>query len=115
MAKAATKRKSGKPTKSAAIREYQAQNPSAGPTEVSVALKKRGIDVSPAHVSSVSSTSKKRKKRRARRGAPPSNGRSSGAVVNFDHLMAARKFAAQVGGVDSAADLVQALKKLMWN
>ena len=101
-------------TKSAAIREYMAAHPSAGPTEVSKALKAKGVAVSPAHVSNVRQSDKKGK-RRAKRGggatkrtAKPTNGE----MVNVAKLVEARRFAASVGGLDEAVALLQTLGRL---
>ena len=66
--KKATRKRSGrKVNKSEAIRDYIAKHPSAGPTEVSTALKKKGIAVTPAYVSGVKNSQKSNasKKRRA--------------------------------------------------
>jgi hypothetical protein len=105
-------RKSKKQTKSAAIRAYIASHPAAGPTEVSQALKKQGVDVSPAQVSNVKTTSKRPKSRAA-------NGRRNGRksvstdVISLTQLVEARRFADQVGGVDAGIDLLQSLGKLV--
>jgi len=93
------KTKQRKQIKSGAIRAYMAAHPSAGPTEVSKALAAKGIKVSPAHVSNVKKTS--------------SNGHPTDDRVSLSQLVEARRFAKQMGGVAAAADLLQALKKLL--
>jgi hypothetical protein len=52
------KAKAKKQTRSGAIRAYLAAHPSAGPIEVSKALKAKGIAVSPADVSHVQQADK---------------------------------------------------------
>ena len=104
MAKAAKK----KQTKSGAVREYLAKKPNAGPTEVSKALKARGIAVSPAHVSNVKQTTKPKPAKK--RGPTVVSASDSVSLVQ---LVEARRFAAQVGGVDAAVGLLQSLGKLL--
>ncbi len=91
-----------------------AAHPSAGPTEVSKALKAKGIAVSPAHVSNVRQADKKgkggaKRGRAAARTAKPTNGE----LVNMAHLVEARRFAKSVGGVDQAVTLLQSLGRLL--
>ena len=119
------KKKRGRPAtnKSAAIRAYRQAHPEAGPTAVSAALKKRGIIVSAAHVSNVKATELKKTAKAGSHGAadngsmrrkPGRPGRKPGAsdAVSLGALIDARKFAAQVGGVDRAVNLLQSLAKL---
>jgi len=120
----ATKKRGGKRanSKSAAIREYVATHPDAGPTAVCAALKAKGITISPAHVSNVKAAMVKKAKKSA--GSASSNGRArrkpgrrgrpagAGDSVSLSQLVEARKFAAQVGGVDHAVSLLQSLAKL---
>ena len=94
--------------KSQAIRDYRAKHPSAGPTKVSEALSKEGIKVTPSHVSNVLSSSKMsngvgRKGTRKRKGD---------GVVRVSDLIAAQKFADQVGGVQSARTLLGTIEML---
>jgi hypothetical protein len=112
MAKAA---KAKKQTKSGAIRAYMTAHPAAGPTDVSKALKAKGIAVSPAHVSNVRQADKKGKGRRKRgrawrRTATNAAGRE---MVNLVQLVEARRFAESVGGVDQAVTLLKAIGRLL--
>ncbi|MEQ8849284.1 hypothetical protein [Botrimarina sp.] len=110
----AKKRASG-PNKSAAIREYLADKPDAGPTEVVKELKKKGIDVAPALVSNVKAAlrgKKGGKKRKKSKGKPGPKPRSGADTVSISSLIEARDFADKVGGVDKAQDLLRALGKL---
>jgi hypothetical protein len=115
-----TTRKPRAKSKSGAVRAYLKKKPDAGPTEVANALKKKGINISPAHVSNVKAALRKRAEgssgvartagangRAGRRGR-----RSSSDSVSLGSLLAARRFAESVGGVDCAAELLDALTKL---
>ena len=56
-----------KVNKSKAVRDYMAANPKATPKEVSEALTKEGIEVSPSYVSTVKGNMKAKKGKRKRR------------------------------------------------
>ncbi len=88
--------------KSQAIRDYQAKNPGDGPKAVAKALKKEGIKVSAAFVSTIKSTDKRKSM-----GTLASIGDSSMADI-FD----AKKFVDRAGGIDKAISAVQALRQL---
>ncbi|RIK85529.1 MAG: hypothetical protein DCC67_03800 [Planctomycetota bacterium] len=108
-------------SKSGAVRAYLKRKPHAGPTAISRALKKRGIDISPAHVSNVKTALKKAglieggdapaatngRKRRGRGGKA-----RGGDVVSLANLIEARQFVESVGGVEKANELISALAKL---
>jgi hypothetical protein len=55
--------------KSKAVRDYLVNNPKAGPQEVSQALAKQGIKISPKYVSIIKSKMRKGKRRRRRQKA----------------------------------------------
>jgi hypothetical protein len=55
--------KKEKVNKSKAVRDFMAANPKAAPKEVSEALTKQGVKVSPAHVSNIKNKMGKRKHR----------------------------------------------------
>jgi hypothetical protein len=99
--------KAKKQTKSGAIRAYAAKHPSAGPTEISKALTKQGIKVSPAHVSNVRSTTASKAKRGKRTSKPASD------AVSLVQLVEARRFAEHVGGVGKAVELLKSLERLL--
>ncbi len=115
---AVTKKRSRGPranSKSGAVRAYLKRRPDAGPTEISKSLKKKGIDISPAHVSNVKAALKKAEggeetpvKRRGRPGRKPRSADS----VSLASLLAARQFIESVGGVEKANELIVALSKL---
>ncbi len=113
-------------SKSGAIRAYLKRKPEAGPTAIVAALKKKGISISPAHVSNVkarlrtsggangeahvansngATANGRGGARRGRRPAPQD-------VVSLGSLLEAREFASRVGGVEKASALLDALAKL---
>ena len=118
----ATKKRGGKRanSKSAAIRAYLSTHPDAGPTAVCAALKAKGVAISPAHVSNVKATMLKKAgktggastngvphAKRGRRGRKP----AASDAVSLSQLVEARKFAAQVGGVENAVGLLQSRRR----
>lgn len=114
------KRARRKVNKSGAIREFIQAHPEVGPTAVAAALKEKGIVVSAAHVSNVKAAMQNKGANGSSGGAaaggrkPGRPGRKAGAgdAVSLAGLLEARKFAAQVGGVESAVTLLQSLAKL---
>jgi hypothetical protein len=109
-------KKSRKPranSKSGAVRAYYEKHPEAGPTEVANALKKQGIQISPAHVSNVKAGMKRKAgmngQASSHRGRPARGGSD---VVSLAGLLEARSFANRVGGVQQASELMAALVKL---
>lgn len=116
------KRARRKVNKSGAIREYLRNNPEAGPTAVAAALKEKRIVVSAAHVSNVKAAMQSKGANGSSGGAAggaagrkpgrPTRRGGSADSVSLAGLLEARKFAAQVGGVDSAVTLLQSLAKL---
>jgi hypothetical protein len=125
---AATTRKTRKlraKSKSGIVRDYLKRRPDAGPTEVSAALKKKGISISPAHVSNVKATLRKAGESAAATSgaktlAPVANGHigrrsrkpARQGALSLSSLLEARKFAEKVGGLDRANELLDALMKL---
>ena len=125
------------PNKSQAIRDYYAANPNAKPKEVSAELKKQGVDVTPAFISTIRSTSMKKPKSAKRSvgrpagsvGRPPGRpaGRPAGrppktaktasastgsAGLSIDGLIKAKSLVRELGGIDNAMATLAALKKL---
>ena len=99
-------------TKSAAIRNYKASNPTAKPKEIAEALSKAGDKVTSAFVSTVLSND--RRKGKKRKGGRP--GRKPGrpaAAGGFDSLVQAKKLADQLGGVAKAQAALDALAKIL--
>ncbi len=130
MAKKKAKAKAEAPNKSQAIREYYKANPKAKPKEVAAELKKKGITVSTAFVSTIRSNSKNKKtigkpgrppgKKSARRGRPvgatASAGRGSrgGAQeVSIESLLKVKKMVEEIGGINETRTALSALERLL--
>ena len=99
-----------KVNKSRAIRDYCKANPEAGPTETAAALKKQGIQVSTAMVSTVKTQAKKKKgrgRKKAARGAKPASDK-----IALSSLIQAKKMAESLGGIEKAQTALAALAKL---
>jgi hypothetical protein len=107
-------------SKSQAVRDYLAHHPTAMPKEIKPALKAaHGIDVSSQMISTIKTKLRQGPKRHGRKRrtenviAAGRRGRSSnGARFSIDDLVSAKKLAQQVGGVDRAQQLIQALARL---
>ncbi len=112
----------GSGTKVAAIRRYLNRHPDAKPREVVAALKRRGIDVTPASVSTIKHQLKtkgllqpsgaaagaKAKATPARRGRRP----AAAGEITAEALMQAKSLADSLGGVEQAKKALDALAKL---
>lgn len=122
-----------KVNKSEEVRKYQKAHRKATPTEVSAALKEKGIDVSPQAVSTIKfNMLAKRKARKEKKAAEASSnghgkptvkrkmkrrGRKAKATVapemiSLDALIAARDVVAKLGGIGAVKEAVAALEKL---
>jgi hypothetical protein len=107
-------------SKSQAVREYLAHHPTAMPKEIGPAIKAaHGIEVSSQMISMIKSKFRKGPKRRGRKRrteAVATTGRrgrpSNGVRFSIDDLVSAKKLAQQVGGVERAQQLIQALVRL---
>lgn len=115
-------KKSGGPNKSQAIRDYYAAHPNAKPKEISAELKKAGVDVTPAFISTIRSTSIGKKKKTTKTSsakaspaktasakAPASKG---GASISIESLLKAKGMVKELGGIDAAIATLTALKRL---
>ena len=118
-------KKSGGPNKSQAIRDYYAANPNAKPKEISAELKKAGVDVTPAFISTIRSTSMGKKKKTtktstakaapakvASKKATPAPAAKSGVSVSIESLLKAKSMVKELGGIDNAIATLSALKRL---
>jgi len=113
------RKKAKGPNKSAAIREYLDQNKRAKPKEIVAAMKEKGLDVSPQMVSTIKTKYKGRRRRKMsgqevgnglvndRRGRPRKSGK-----VSIEQLIAVKRLADQVGGVQAAREALDVLAKL---
>ena len=101
--------------KSQAIRNYLATNPKAAANEITAALAKQGIKVSPGLASNVKYTSGPKRKKKAgkktvvKRRRP---GKRSAAELSADDLLAAKQLADQLGGIQEARRALDMLEKL---
>lgn len=104
--------------KSDAVREYLAQNPSASPVAVQQALKARGIVISASLASAIKYSKRGPGRPRGRRpGRPPGRPRAMGTAgsngqIRADDLIAAKRFAEQVGGIATARKALDLLERL---
>ena len=103
--KAANPTKKTGVSKSQAIRDHMAKHPDDGPNAVSDALKKMGIKVSPAFVSTVKSMDK----RRSLQLRHP----SEFSDIPMSDLLQAKKLAKAMGGVERARAALDALSQLV--
>ena len=102
--------------KSQAIRDYLSTNPKATGNEITAALAKKGIKVSPGLASNVKYTSgpkrlkkKTGKKRVVKRRRP---GRRSAAELSAKDLLAAKQLADQLGGIREVRRTLDTLERL---
>lgn len=102
-----------KTNKSEKIREVIAANPTAGPNAIVELLAGQKIKVTPTLVSNVKSRMGAKPKKPGKRGRKPGRPSTNGnGQVNLIELVAAKKFAETVGGVEHATELLGALVKL---
>ena len=116
-------KKSSGPNKSQAIREYYASHPTAKPKEISAELKKVGIDVTPAFISTIRSTSmgKKKKTMKSNSAKAAVQGKATGkaaapakasAAISIDSLVKAKSLVKELGGIDNVMATLSALRRL---
>jgi hypothetical protein len=104
-------KKSGGPSKSDAIRKYQAAHEDAGPKGIAEALSKDGIKVSAAFVSTVLSNDRKRAGKRRRRKGSRKPGPAKGGLMA--KLVQAKSLVREMGGIKQAQEALDALAKLL--
>jgi len=102
-----------KPNKSAAIRDYLKEHPSAGPSEVMAALKEQKIVVSATHVSNVKSRIASGHEVGVRGvGRPRANAISGDLGADMVNLIRANQYANDVGGIDRGITYLRTLAKI---
>jgi len=110
------KRKTAAVSKSTAIREYIAANPSAGPTAIYDALTKQGIKVSKGLVSVVKYSKPKSGKRRGRpvkaQAASTKGVSKPSSSMSATDLIAAKELADSIGGIAKTREALDLLEKL---
>lgn len=118
---ATRKKKSAKRgvNKTAEIMAACKANPKAGPTEIAETLKKKGVDVTAAYVSSVKTARKQKRKGKGRKKSRATKqtrttGRNghAGDTFSMNDLLEAKKLVDRLGGIEQARNAVQALAKL---
>jgi hypothetical protein len=104
----------GKINKSQAVRDYMADNPRAKPKEIAEELtKKHGIEFTSGSVSTIRHQMKKRKGRRGRPGRPGRRPQQAAASkVNIADLVAAKKMAERLGGIEKTRQILNVLAQL---
>ncbi len=96
-----------KVNKAQLIKDAMAANPEASPIEVAKSLKKHGITA--AYVSNVKSIASPKKRKRGR---PAGKKSTTSDRVSLGDLVKAKKLADELGGVDKAKSLLDAVAKL---
>lgn len=106
----AKKQANGSVNKSQAIKDLLKDNPGFSPKQVADELTAKGIDVSPAYVSTIKFNMKptKAKSRRRKAAATPE---ASGALVP-SQLIATKRLVDDVGSIEGVEMLLDTLKKL---
>jgi hypothetical protein len=100
--------------KSQEIKNALAATPSMSPKEIATALTAKGVNVTPAYVSTIKTSLKAKKaakkkvgrKKRASKAAPATG-------ITFDQLRRAKEMAQQLGGVENAQEALSALSELV--
>ena len=96
------------------IKKALAATPDKSPKEISEALTAKGIEISPAYVSTIKTNlkakmgapKKKATKKRAPKVAPATD-------ISFEQLKKAKEMAQQLGGAEKAKEALAALAQLM--
>lgn len=114
-AKTSSNSESGKgANKSQAIRDALNSKRGIKPQEVVEILATQGIETTAAYVSTIKSNTKKKKnagRKTAGPGRPPKT-RSTGDSFSVETLLAAKKMAEKLGGVDQAKAALDAISRL---
>lgn len=119
----ARRRTDGTTTDSDRIRDFIAHHPAATPKQIYEGLAEHGHEVSRSLINRIryNDPLSKRAAGVGRRGRPKRRGRrpgrrpsANGAMrISIDHLIAAKKLADELGGIDNAKEAVDALAKLV--
>lgn len=98
--------------KSEAIRTYLAANPDAGPTAVVAALKEQGIKATIGLVSNIKFRLANPTGKRSRPAAGRRGNKTGRTELTADQLLAAKRMADELGGVEAARAALDALAAL---
>ena len=101
-------------SKSQAIRNYQKENPGAGPQAVAKALAKDGVKVTAAFVSTVKSMDKRRAERLEYADVAVLRGFGEGEAgeLSLGLLFKAKRLVEELGGIQEARLALEALARL---
>lgn len=96
----AKKAAASKGNKANAIRKFKNENPSAGPSAISDALKKQMPGVTPQYVSTILSMDKRK------------SGATKTGALTVDDLLTTKEFVEQIGSIARAKEALEKLAKL---
>ena len=98
--------------KTQAIKDYLTAHPHEGPKAVAEALTAKGLDVTAGYVSTIKSNMKMKGSEPGKRSASFARSPASGDSVSLDSLIKAKKLVEELGGVDDARRILDALARL---
>ena len=104
------KRKRGGVNVSQLVRDYKSQHKRSKPKDIAEALSAGGTKISPQYVSTVLSNWRRKKGRKGKRAAVSSN---NGAGIDVAQLVKGKKLVAQLGGIEQAKQVIDALAKIL--
>lgn len=113
------KQKEARGSRSQAIRDYLAENPTATPKTIVAGLKDKGIEVTEGLASVIKYGGKKKKKTARGRGrskkaapAPARGTRGRGTELSAEDLLELKRVVDQLGGIDRARKALETLEQL---
>lgn len=92
------------------VRDYKSQHKRAKPKDIAAALSAQGTKITSQYVSTVLSNARRKKGRRGRRAAVAA---SNGGGIDVAQLVKAKKVVAQLGGVEQARKMIDALARIL--
>ena len=104
------KRKRGGVNVSQLVRDYKSQHKRSKPKDIAAALSAEGKKISAQYVSTVLSNWRRKKGRKAKRAPASSN---NGTGLDVAQLVKAKKLVGQLGGVEQAKKVIDALAKIL--
>lgn len=93
------------------VRDYKSQHKRSKPKDIAAALTAQGTKISSQYVSTILSNWRRKKGRKVRRAAAASNGGGSG--IDVAQLVKAKKLVGQLGGIEQAQKMIDALAKIL--
>ncbi len=92
------------------IRDYKSTHKRSRPKEIAAALNEQGTKVSPQYVSTILSNARKR---RGRKGSRKAAAAAPAKKDAYGKLVQAKKFVDQIGSLDKAREVLDALARIM--